>query len=98
MKIMKSYIISNRVIGHERKPDRSALGVVYRLEGRYLFTQMFWTEQSLYKHYLQWSWINWMYLDKHMTFIDYFKEHNNFAANFQSFLVVLTTSSFCLLS
>ena len=44
MEIMRSYVTSDRVIGHERKPDRFALGVVYRLEERYLFPQMFWAE------------------------------------------------------
>ena len=63
IEIIKSHVISNRVIWHIKKPGWSILEVIYKLEGRYLPLQMFWAEQSLDKCYMWWSWMDWIYLD-----------------------------------
>jgi len=51
MEIIRSYVISNEVIEHKRKLDKSILEVVYKLKETYSLLQMFWAEQSLCNHF-----------------------------------------------
>ena len=61
IEIIRSHVISNGVIRHEKEPGWSVLEVVCRPEGGYPLPQMFWAEQSLGNHYLSWSQKSQMY-------------------------------------
>ena len=63
MDIIRSYVVSNRVIQHEIEPGWSVPEVVCQPEEEYLLPQMFWVEWSLGNHYLWYSQMCQMYLN-----------------------------------